>query len=127
MKKKREWLINLRKNRKLTLEKLASLSNISYGSLSKIERGIVKEISQSTIEKLSSFFEKDKKKILDFEKEYRESLFKNEEKILLNLNVISNKTQKNFLIGKNKYKRIDKINKQDGKISFKAYFEGKEY
>lgn len=127
MQRKREWLIKLRKSRKLTLEKLASFSNISYGSLSKIERGIVKEISPATLEKLSLFFRKNKNELLMLETLYKESFFKKEEKILLNLDVVSNKTQKNFLIGKNKYKRIDKINKQNGKISFKAYFEGKEY
>lgn len=127
MKKKREWLIKLRKNKKLSLEKMASLSNISYGSLSKIERGIVKEISPGTIEKLSLFLKKNKDDLLMLETLYKEPYFKKEEKILLNLNVVSNKTQKNFLIGKNKYKRIDKIDKQDGKVLFKAYFEGKEY
>ena len=81
------WLINLRKERKLSLEKMHFLSGISYGTLSKIERGIVKEISLKTIKKLSCFLNLTENELLKFENDYKESKNNFGEKILFKTDI----------------------------------------
>ena len=125
MRKKRVWLINLRKERNLSLEKMHFLSGISYGTLSKIERGIVKEISLKTIRKLSYFFKITENELLNFENNYKESKNNFGEKILFKTD-LKEKPKKIFFIGKNKYKRISKIKKYGDIFLFEASFEGKE-
>ena len=125
MRKKRVWLINLRKERNLSLEKMHFLSGISYGTLSKIERGIVKEISLKTIRKLSCFFKITENELLKFENDYKESKNNFGEKILFKTDR-KEKPKKIFFIGKNKYIRISKIKKCGDTFLFEASFEGKE-
>lgn len=125
MRKKRIWLINLRKERNLSLEKMHFLSGISYGTLSKIERGVVKEISLKTIKKLSWFLNLTENELLNFENDYKESENNFGEKILFKTDM-KEKPKKFFFIGKNKYKRISKIKKYRDTFLFEASFEGKE-
>ena len=119
------WLINLRKERNLSLEKMHFLSGISYGTLSKIERGVVKEISLKTIKKLSCFLNLTENELLKFENDYKESKNNFGEKILFKTDR-KEKPKKIFFIGKNKYKRISKIKKCGDTFLFEASFEGKE-
>ena len=125
MRKKRVWLINLRKERNLSLEKMHFLSGISYGTLSKIERGIVKEISLKTIRKLSCFFKITENELLNFENNYKESKNNFGEKILFKTD-LKEKPQKIFFIGKNKYKRISKIKNMEILFYLKQVLKGRE-